>query len=334
MTDDVTRLLAGPRGRELCLATATAWELAQGDERRLGPLGDAVFCLDVGQPGRVFFGPCADDLRPTTEDDVLRELRALPACDLDGFDAREALQQVVLSARYWQEPDRLDAVLARPDVVEALTPWARLLADSPLASWWLSPAVLDEQYSTHCPGHRPQTTTAAERLVEWTRETRDDERQARGRPTDPRVSYSGHWWSAPVTLPSSTRPWPGTTEPLGAELTEDAVCDADDVIADRVQAPADARVLEIDCADAWIDLCRRFPEPVTASRRHDWYRCTGRVGDWVIPDWPAVARLWDAVHLPLLAWLELAGRALPVDDGCATLVAGWSPDETYWFVDL
>ncbi|WP_345472631.1 hypothetical protein QMQ05_02165 [Glutamicibacter ectropisis] len=72
---------------------------------------------------------------------------------------------------------------------------------------------------------------------------------------------------------------------------------------------------------------------MTEQKRHDWYHVTGRDGAWVIPDWLAVSRKYDAVHLSIGAYLELAGGSLTVDDTYATLIAGWDPDTTYWFID-
>ena len=92
-----------------------------------------------------------------------------------------------------------------------------------------------------------------------------------------------------------------------------------------------ARVHEIRHADDWAELCRRFPLEVTASRRHDWYRATGRVGDWVIPDWTSVGEHFDGVHLSVAAYLQTAGAVVPVEEDSASLIAGWNPDETWWF---
>lgn len=90
------------------------------------------------------------------------------------------------------------------------------------------------------------------------------------------------------------------------------------------------RVLEIRCAEDWLRLWRAHPLEVSASRRHDWYRTTGMVGPWVIPDWSTVAQEADAVHLPAVAYLELAGRTPPLGDGRWTVIAGWDPDDGRW----
>ena len=102
----------------------------------------------------------------------------------------------------------------------------------------------------------------------------------------------------------------------------------------QINVPPDARVFEIDSPDAWANLCRRFPLNVTASRRHDWYRTTSRVGRWVIPDWVEVARNFDAVHLTVAGYLSTAGLAVPVEDDLMTVLAGWDPDQTFWLTEI
>lgn len=97
-----------------------------------------------------------------------------------------------------------------------------------------------------------------------------------------------------------------------------------------------ARVLELGCAADWAALVAAHPRVVTATRQDDWFASTGRRGPWVIPDWQAVADRWDGVHLQVRGYLDAAGRAVPVPaapgvpDGAATVLAGWSPDETWW----
>jgi hypothetical protein len=44
-----------------------------------------------------------------------------------------------------------------------------------------------------------------------------------------------------------------------------------------------------------------------------------------------VAEEADAVHLTVAGYLAAAGRALPVDDRRASVIAGWAPDTTFWF---
>lgn len=124
----------------------------------------------------------------------------------------------------------------------------------------------------------------------------------------------------------------GEFGPAGVWLVEDDM-GWERAVTHRVAAPAGARVYEIDGPDAWAALCRTYPLEVTEQKRHDWYSTTGRDGRWVVPDWSAVAVDHDAVHLTAAAYLTSAGTAVPVDDGVASVIAGWNPDETYWLSD-
>jgi hypothetical protein len=136
---------------------------------------------------------------------------------------------------------------------------------------------------------------------------------------------SGTWWSFPDGLVQTVAQVPAA---LG--WVEDALGEEH---AALVPVSGTGRILELAAEEDWTGLCRRYPLDVTASRRHDWFRTTGRNGGWVIPDWERVAQDWDAVHLPVLGYLRCAGRALPVDEGRATVVAGWNPDTTIWLTD-
>ena len=51
----------------------------------------------------------------------------------------------------------------------------------------------------------------------------------------------------------------------------------------------------------------------------------------MIPDWSAVARHVDGVHLSVRGYLRTAGRAIAVDEERASVLAGWDPDRTFWF---
>jgi hypothetical protein len=120
---------------------------------------------------------------------------------------------------------------------------------------------------------------------------------------------------------------------MGLRFVEDTL-GWDSATVERVRVPADERIYEIDGAAAWAELAGRYPLEVTASRRHDWYRITGRNGTWVIPDWSRVRHDYDAVHLSVAGYLSAAGTGIRIDDDRATVLAGWDPDATYWLVDL
>jgi hypothetical protein len=72
----------------------------------------------------------------------------------------------------------------------------------------------------------------------------------------------------------------------------------------------DARGYEIRGPEDWTSLVERYPFEVTNSRWHDWFKVTGRAGNWLIPDYSAVAADYDGIHLTVGGYLTTAGRAL------------------------
>jgi hypothetical protein len=236
---------------------------------------------------------------------------------------QSALQRSVDFARYWQEPDDEDRLAALPEVAAALLPLAEAVVASAEVAWWSQGFSIDQwivQWQTSKGETIPQTPIS---LTAWSEETRRAEARAEcERPRDPHANLSGDWWSVPAGAPKTVG-----RIPAGLGLVEDAQ-DWDHAVV--VPVRCHGRVLEITSAEDWVQLCREFPLTVTASRRHDWFRTTGRDGAWVIPDWALVAREWDAIHLPVTAYLENAGRAIEVAEETASVIAGWDPDTTIW----
>ncbi len=77
------------------------------------------------------------------------------------------------------------------------------------------------------------------------------------------------------------------------------------------------------------------PLDVTASRRPDRFGAVdARAGDWLIPDWPAVAAAYDGVHVSVLGWLTTSGVPVPVRPGATTTLADRDPDATWWLADV
>ena len=147
---------------------------------------------------------------------------------------------------------------------------------------------------------RPPDPDPGPALAAWRAEAvTEEETAARERPTDPAAPWSGVWWSTPPSVIPRTSRHLGSLGPVGLMLVEDSL-GWERALVTAVDVPAGARVLEIDGPDVWAQLCRRHPLPVTAARRHDWYRTTGR-GDvhgcnrtglgWPTRSMPSTSRL-------------------------------------------
>lgn len=252
----------------------------------------------------------------------------------------EAIAESVDEAMYWQEPRDQDLLIRFPEVREALLPIAAAITGTAAAAGWHSPVDRDRLRSTErfqLDGRQPTPpllTGASARLAAWKAGTLQEEtRAARERPRDPRANWGGSWWSTPVfaDLISTTRPLPD----LGSATL---VWEEDSMGFDHAEIWAlnctpGARVYEINGPDDWAALVREHPLEVTASRRHDWYRVTGRDGAWAIPDYPTIATQWDGIHVTVAGYLTGATRTIPIDEHRATLLAGWEPDQTWWLTD-
>lgn len=230
---------------------------------------------------------------------------------------------------------------------EALTRFASLVAASPLTASWGDPLDHAHQVTVSwepVPAHPPEPPAdarpAAAILDSWRTATIDDDLRARReRPADPASLASGSWWSIPPHALPRTSGSPIDGRPAGLEFVEDASSwRAAEVRPVRV--PHGLRIIEVRSPNDWAELCRRYPLDVSGEKRHDWFRTTGRDGRWVIPDWSAVARDVDAVHLPVEGYLRCAGVAVEVEltgalsGSAASVLAGWNPDETRWLADV
>lgn len=332
-------LIAGPRGRRLLLEYALASELARDPVRTEGTFGYAsVHASHLLTPDSsntsALFG-WTKDLPEVTVDEVAKRLKMLELLEPTPQLLRQAFAMAVGNARYWQGPDGEDLLAAAPEMKRGLQRVAKHLAASPLTAWWCMPVDIAAQYSVQWEGAAPPAipddTQAT--LRETRRRERTKEHTARKeRDADPTASWSGEWWShPPKTMPSSTRLLLDNS-PAGLWFVEASLGweHADSV---ELIVPMEVSVFEIQSADDWAELCLQFPLEVTAQKHDDWYHTTGRTGRWVVPDWTQVAEHYDGVHLQVGAYLAAAGVAIPVNDstGSASLIAGWGPDETYWF---
>ncbi len=327
LTANAAALLAGPRGRRLCLEYAMA----------VNPeLGQVMFLVaHQAAPERsvliTLTGDGRDGSEPSPPAFTVADAVALIATtdlrEIDTASVRAALRASVDAAMYWQPPDGHDTVCALPDMRAALAPVAKALLASPTGTSWKA-ARAEEQWAVdwHAPmdaSPLPSNTMAL--LTTWDRWHREEE--AREALEPPREMFSGTWWSAPGA-PLRTRGHVADA----LELVEDnAGLEVATVIPIRDNGRA--RVLEITSAHDWAELCRAFPLEVTASRRGDWFHVTGRDGRWLLPEWSRVALDWDAVHLTTFAYLSAATSLIEIDDEYASVIGGWGPDATLWLTD-
>ena len=300
--------------------TAALW---LGYELESGP-GTSRVLLTASDSGHLVTPPSV----PSPQELAAR----LASLDLEGLDSelmQAALERSVDAARYWQEPDGEDVLAGLPVITEALTSVPEQVMALPDIQWYWQPRrvgqwAIDWRTSN---GPAPPPKNPRQTLTGWGRKERAEEvGAARERPRDPRANWSGTWWSVPHGLVHTVGQVPAA---LG--LVEDSLGWEH---ATTVPVRGAGRTLEIGTPDDWVSLCRRFPLDVTASRRHDWFRATGRHGRWVIPDWEQVAGEWDAAHLSVLGYLSGATHSLQVDAETATVIAGWAPDSTIWLTDV
>ena len=330
MTPSVDVFLRGPRGRRLCLElamqldpevkTAAFW---LGYELDSGP-GTSRVLLSAAASGET-----ATPAFAASPEQLAARLASLDFTDLDSDLVQAALERSVDAARYWQAPDGEDVLADLPGVTAALSPVAEQVMALPDIQWFWQPRRA-EQWAIDwrsTDGQALLPKNPRQTLAGWGRDERAGElRAARERPGDPRANWSGTWWSIPHGLVHTVG-----QVPAALSLVEDSLGWEQ---ATTVPVQGAGRTLEIGTAKDWITLCRRFPMEVTASRRHDWFRLTGRDGRWVIPDWEQVAGEWDAAHLSVLGYLDGATRPLQVDAETATVIAGWAPDSTIWLTDV
>lgn len=336
MTD---QLSDGPRGRRLLLELARAadpeigramWDLSYN--AAVGA-GAAIVRFGIDEDGVAF----SDDSGQPVEishsfSDVAALIRALRRLDPAADQLTEALRRSVDVAAYWQPPDGDDLVAAHPEVRDALAAVGTAVAEVPDAAWWHRERTAAQWASEFDPSEDGAPFDAAPDAAQrWSRIAREEEERAVWeRPADPAAMFGGSWWSHPWGAPHTTGELPGGC-PAGIPDVEDGFGWTRAV---AIPVRGAGRTYEIRTADDWVELCGRYPLEVTASRRHEWYRTTDRAGRWLLPDWGRVAQDWDAVHLSTWAYLTAAGRALPVGEEYASVIAGWGPDETYWLTGL
>ncbi|MGC5027786.1 hypothetical protein ACLQ3K_23790 [Tsukamurella sp. DT100] len=326
MSSLAEQLMAGPRGRQVCVETPSFTDPALTRARF-----ELRHHLDPGPTVRLRIGDGDDEPIDVSAEMIALKEALASVCDVEEHFVHLALETAVEQAMYWQEPEGAQILAARPEIAPEINGIADLIAKSPIAQWWTDPMAAD-QFQVRREGWREGARLpAGSVLTTWAEDTRSEEaRAAVERPSDPRAAYSAIWWSCPPHQLIQTCSAQACV-PTGLYLVEDGLGETRATVHGVSGA---GRVLEIDSAAVWADLCREYPLEVTASKRHDWYRTTGLADTrWVMPDWAAVAQEYDAVHLQVGAYLAASGTAIEVEPGVHSVIAGWAPGDTFWLTD-
>jgi hypothetical protein len=249
----------------------------------------------------------------------------------------ECMSESVEAARYWQEPDHLDVALANPRFATALGRVAEAISTSPASAWWSSELDLENQIFldwTDGDVTVPTFQNADILLQHWRAEV-DASRSG------------GTWWSIPLWLylqgdkeyealrprvAATTRSLPHAGS-VGLLLEEDGGGPSE-AVCWNVRPRQQARPFEIDNAADWLELVENYGIDVTGARARSWSQATGFEGRCMLPDWSVIANDYDVVHLTMNGYLTTSGRLLQAGPACATFLAGWSPDTSYWLTDI
>ena len=201
-------------------------------------------------------------------------------------------------------PWRMDHAAAVQEILTAgprLEPLARAILAQPEAAWWFGPLDRGAQLSAM----KSTGMSAPEPPIVPNRSPSEWERYAQ-KPT----------WG----LYTSTE-MAGTS----AFLAGSVACSGDlgplvyPVARYRLTVDPTARIFRVDGPAAWHRLCLTYPASEPG----------GLLGGLIVPDFAAVAREWDAVHLALGGLLT--AEQVRVDGlAGATELQGWDIEQTVW----
>lgn len=205
----------------------------------------------------------------------------------------------------------VDALGAAP---EGYTRIATALLAAPAAAWWHQPLDLTNQtWICHDPGIRH-----GRRL--------------------PFSSNFGHHWDATAPAASAVTSTRLPRLPATRLLADLNACPRDRpdpaaLSAWHANLKPDATVYEIHSPTDWVTLVTRYP-----SHRTDLCLAPDLMRRWPAkqliwtPEWRAVAKDYDGVHLSVAGWLTATSQILDLPDlGGHTICEGWPAESTGWF---
>lgn len=108
----------------------------------------------------------------------------------------------------------------------------------------------------------------------------------------------------------------------------------------EVQVDQSARVYEINDTEDWVRLVEQFPRisAIDAEVREDLSSvgCTD-LGGWqrcLLPDWSALAEVYDGVHLSWAGFVRVDGQPISLGDKDMTLMRRWGAERTAWLAPV
>ena len=228
------------------------------------------------------------------------EMGGLSTTAGDPVQTFRLLGQALIDVSVW----RMDHAAAVKDVLAAgprLKPLARAILSRPEAAWWFGPLDRRAQLSAVNP---TGTTVPTPPIV----------------PARPPSKWERYAQKPVWGLYTSTEV-AGTSSFLEGA----AACAGDlgplvyPVARYRLTVSATARVFTVDGPAAWHRLAVTYPAPEPG----------GLLSGRVVPDFGAVARDWDAVHLTVGGLLTAEQVAVDGPAG-ATELQGWDAEQTVW----
>jgi hypothetical protein len=204
--------------------------------------------------------------------------------------------------------ERITEILRRG---RRLSHLARAVLEDPGAGWWFQPIKLEQQ------------------LWAWPQDWDSGPDPSRIRAPDEPLTWLERYAQKPLTL------WTSTLINGAACLLEAVDGGAGDwdvrdypLACWKLTATTSARVYEIAGPEDWHTLCLRYPIEVgEMAAQHLQGHWPG--ADRLTPDWPAVAKDWDGVHLSLGGLLTAAQVVNRTPEGWS-VQWGWECELTVW----
>jgi hypothetical protein len=189
-----------------------------------------------------------------------------------------------------------------------LRPLAEAILSQSGTAWWFGPLARASQMVAWGPAGSPPPTDPSDlpRPMPATRPPTDWERYAQKPEWGVATSTAFHELSAYLVGASEEA---GDLGPLPLPFPRYLL-----------RVASTARVFEVDGPAAWRRLCLAYPAPEPG----------GLMGELVVPDFAAVARDWDGVHVTLGGLLTADQVRLDGPEG-PTALQGWDTEATVWF---